>query len=57
MYIMLLTLDDYKPTWQDRLATPGMMIRPKGDQLEITYSVSETESWDDFVHNLNTFLS
>lgn len=23
MYIMLLTLDDYKPTWQDRLATPG----------------------------------
>lgn len=23
MYIMLLTLDDYSPTWQDRLATPG----------------------------------
>lgn len=23
MYIMLLTLDDYNPTWQDRLATPG----------------------------------
>uniref|UniRef100_A0A671UKX5 Sodium/potassium-transporting ATPase subunit beta n=1 Tax=Sparus aurata TaxID=8175 RepID=A0A671UKX5_SPAAU len=23
MYIMLLTLDDYKPTWQDRLTTPG----------------------------------
>nr|XP_019963856.1 PREDICTED: sodium/potassium-transporting ATPase subunit beta-2-like [Paralichthys olivaceus] len=57
MYIMLLTLDDYKPTWQDRLVTPGMMIRPKGDQLEITFSVSETESWDGFVHNLNTFLS
>ncbi|XP_022621426.1 sodium/potassium-transporting ATPase subunit beta-2-like isoform X1 [Seriola dumerili] len=57
MYIMLLTLDDYKPTWQDRLATPGMMIRPKGDQLEITFSVSETESWDGFIQNLNTFLS
>ncbi|XP_071321238.1 sodium/potassium-transporting ATPase subunit beta-2a isoform X2 [Trachinotus anak] len=57
MYIMLLTLDDYKPTWQDRLATPGMMIRPKGDQLEIVFSVSETESWDGFIHNLNTFLS
>ncbi|XP_044040240.1 sodium/potassium-transporting ATPase subunit beta-2a isoform X2 [Siniperca chuatsi] len=57
MYIMLLTLDDYKPTWQDRLATPGMMIRPKGDQLEIRFSVSDTESWDGFIHNLNTFLS
>uniref|UniRef100_A0A8D2ZPJ7 Sodium/potassium-transporting ATPase subunit beta n=1 Tax=Scophthalmus maximus TaxID=52904 RepID=A0A8D2ZPJ7_SCOMX len=57
MYIMLLTLDDYKPTWQDRLVTPGMMIRPKGDQLEITFSVSETESWDNLVQNLNTFLS
>ncbi|TKS93354.1 Sodium/potassium-transporting ATPase subunit beta-2 [Collichthys lucidus] len=57
MYIMLLTLDDYKPTWQDRLATPGMMIRPKGDQLEISFSVSDTESWDGFIQNLNTFLS
>ncbi|CAB1440676.1 unnamed protein product [Pleuronectes platessa] len=57
MYVMLLTLDDYKPTWQDRLVTPGMMIRPKGDQLEITFSVSETESWGGFVHNLNSFLS
>ncbi|XP_047016526.1 sodium/potassium-transporting ATPase subunit beta-2a isoform X2 [Ictalurus punctatus] len=23
MYVMLLTLDDYTPTWQDRLATPA----------------------------------
>ncbi|XP_011618270.2 sodium/potassium-transporting ATPase subunit beta-2a isoform X2 [Takifugu rubripes] len=57
MYVMLLTLDDYNPTWQDRLTTPGMMIRPKGDQLEITFSVSDTESWDGFVQNLNNFLS
>ncbi|XP_039875782.1 uncharacterized protein LOC120726348 isoform X2 [Simochromis diagramma] len=57
MYILLLTLDDYKPTWQDRLATPGMMIRPKGNQLEITFSTSDTESWDGFIHNLNSFLS
>lgn len=57
MYIMLLTLDDYNPTWQDRLATPGMMIRPKGDQLEISFSPSSTETWDGLVQNLNTFLS
>ncbi|XP_077355777.1 sodium/potassium-transporting ATPase subunit beta-2a isoform X2 [Festucalex cinctus] len=57
MYIMLLTLDDYKPTWQDRLATPGMMIRPRGNQLELTYSLSETKSWEGFVQNLNSFLT
>ncbi|XP_076014673.1 sodium/potassium-transporting ATPase subunit beta-2a [Genypterus blacodes] len=57
MYIMLLTLDDYKPTWQDRLTTPGMMIRPKGEQLEISFSISDTKSWEGFVQNLNTFLA
>ncbi|XP_013763408.1 sodium/potassium-transporting ATPase subunit beta-2-like [Pundamilia nyererei] len=33
------------------------MIRPKGNQLEITFSTSDTESWDGFIHNLNSFLS
>lgn len=34
-----------------------MMIRPKGDQLEISFSPSSTETWDGLVQNLNTFLS
>ncbi|TRY64769.1 hypothetical protein DNTS_027665 [Danionella cerebrum] len=57
MYVMLLTLDDYQPTWQDRLATPGMMIRPKGDALEIVYRRDKTESWDSYVQVLNNFLA
>ncbi|KAG5852010.1 sodium/potassium-transporting ATPase subunit beta-2a [Anguilla anguilla] len=56
MYVMLLTLDDYHPTYQDRLATPGMMIQPKGKSLEIIYSIQDTESWDMYVQNLNSFL-
>ena len=24
MYVMLQTLDEHKPTWQDRLSTPGV---------------------------------
>lgn len=57
MYVMLLTLDDYKPTWQDRLATPGLMIRPKGISMEILYKMKDTESWDVYVQALDSFLA
>ncbi|XP_048044087.1 sodium/potassium-transporting ATPase subunit beta-2b isoform X1 [Megalobrama amblycephala] len=57
MYVMLQTLDDHRPTYQDRLSTPGMMIRPKGDQLEIAYTVEFTETWERYVQALNNFLS
>ncbi|XP_063043427.1 sodium/potassium-transporting ATPase subunit beta-2a [Engraulis encrasicolus] len=57
MYVMLLTLDDYNPTWQDRLAVPGMMIRPKTNMLEITYKIEDTESWDAYVQKLDSFLA
>lgn len=56
MYVMLQTLDDHKPTWQDRLATPGMMIKPQGKQLEIVYSIQNTESWDEYKQTLDDFL-
>uniref|UniRef100_A0A4W4FMD3 Sodium/potassium-transporting ATPase subunit beta n=1 Tax=Electrophorus electricus TaxID=8005 RepID=A0A4W4FMD3_ELEEL len=57
MYVMLLTLDDNVPTYQDRLTTPGMMIRPEGEDLEILYTKENTESWDMHVQALNRFLS
>ncbi|XP_017316171.1 sodium/potassium-transporting ATPase subunit beta-2b isoform X2 [Ictalurus punctatus] len=57
IYVMLLTLDDNIPTCQDRLATPGMMIRPTGKDLEIIYTKEDTESWDSHVQALNSFLS
>ncbi|XP_028822909.1 sodium/potassium-transporting ATPase subunit beta-2a isoform X2 [Denticeps clupeoides] len=57
MYVMLLTLDDYQPTWQDRLSTPGMMIRPKMDSLDITYKIEDTESWDKYSQALDNFLA
>ncbi|KAL3043017.1 hypothetical protein OYC64_020852 [Pagothenia borchgrevinki] len=58
MYVMLQTLDDHKPKWQDRLSTPGMVIRPKGDEYyEIKYSTLNTESWDMYAQTLEKFLS
>ncbi|MEQ2273025.1 hypothetical protein XENORESO_020240 [Xenotaenia resolanae] len=58
MYIMLQTLDDHKPTWQDRLSTPGLVIRPHADEaFEIVYSIQKTESWDMYAQALDKFLS
>ncbi|XP_034054118.1 sodium/potassium-transporting ATPase subunit beta-2b [Gymnodraco acuticeps] len=58
MYVMLQTLDDHKPKWQDRLSTPGMVIRPKGDEYyQITYNTQKTESWDMYAQTLDKFLS
>ncbi|KAJ8342191.1 hypothetical protein SKAU_G00321190 [Synaphobranchus kaupii] len=55
MYVMLQTLDEYKPTYQDRLAMPGMMIRPRA--LEIVYTVEDVETWDIYVKSLDDFLT
>ncbi|XP_058037574.1 sodium/potassium-transporting ATPase subunit beta-2 [Ahaetulla prasina] len=56
MWVMLQTVDPFIPKYQDRLSIPGMMIRPKTDALDITYNLSETESWDNYVKMLNGFL-
>ncbi len=34
-----------------------MMIRPKGEQLEIAYSMEFTETWESYIQTLNNFLS
>ncbi|XP_029956354.1 sodium/potassium-transporting ATPase subunit beta-2b isoform X2 [Salarias fasciatus] len=58
MYVMLQTLDDHKPTWQDRLSIPGMVIKPNADEaFEIVYNTQDTESWDMFAQALDKFLS
>ncbi|TFJ96000.1 DNA repair and recombination protein RAD54-like [Platysternon megacephalum] len=56
MWVMLQTVDPYIPKYQDRLSVPGMMIRPKTDTLDVTFNVSNTESWDHYVKMLNDFL-
>ncbi|KAG7265433.1 hypothetical protein CRUP_008149 [Coryphaenoides rupestris] len=56
MYVMLLTLDEFTPTIQERLRTPGLMIRPTGDQLELRFSPENPETWSHYVRSLDAFL-
>ncbi|XP_051780048.1 sodium/potassium-transporting ATPase subunit beta-2-like isoform X1 [Erpetoichthys calabaricus] len=56
MWVMLQTLDPYEPTYQDRLSSPGVMIRPQSDSLSIAFTTNNTESWDGYTNALDTFL-
>ncbi|XP_030043589.1 sodium/potassium-transporting ATPase subunit beta-2 [Microcaecilia unicolor] len=56
MWVMLQTIDDYVPTYQDRLANPGLMIRPKSDSLDIVFSSSDNATWKTYVNKLDDFL-
>ncbi|KAM9312689.1 LOW QUALITY PROTEIN: sodium/potassium-transporting ATPase subunit beta-2-like [Gastrophryne carolinensis] len=55
MWVMLQTIDEYNPKYSDRLANPGLMIRPKMDTAEIVYSLNDS-SWQKYSGSLNTLL-
>ena len=39
MYVMLQTLDEHKPTWQDRLSTPGSDMTDWQNRVSAAHSV------------------
>ncbi|XP_064409036.1 sodium/potassium-transporting ATPase subunit beta-2 isoform X1 [Latimeria chalumnae] len=57
MWVLLQTVDDYRPKYQDRVANPGLMIRPKTDTLNVVFNVTSTETWDGYVNAINIFLN
>ncbi|XP_024121018.1 sodium/potassium-transporting ATPase subunit beta-1b [Oryzias melastigma] len=54
---MLLTLNDFKPTWQDRVAPPGLSHTPKVDKAEVSYSINSYETYMPFTKALREFVS
>ncbi|XP_056420440.1 sodium/potassium-transporting ATPase subunit beta-3 [Hyla sarda] len=56
MWVMLQTLDDAVPKYRDRVSSPGLMISPKSAGLEITFSKSDTSSYETYTKVLHSFL-
>ncbi|XP_017552248.1 sodium/potassium-transporting ATPase subunit beta-3b [Pygocentrus nattereri] len=54
MWVMLQTLDDYTPRYRDRVANPGLMIRPS--YLDIMVNSSNFEQYKKYTNNLADFL-
>ncbi|CAG5934400.1 unnamed protein product [Menidia menidia] len=54
---MLLTLSDYKPTWQDRVAPPGLSHTPRSDKSEVSFNLNDVETYLPYTKALKEFLA
>lgn len=54
MWAMLQTLDDNFPKYNDRVASPGLVIRPSS--MEIVYNRSDPLQYREFVEHLEALL-
>ncbi|XP_056118562.1 sodium/potassium-transporting ATPase subunit beta-3b [Rhinichthys klamathensis goyatoka] len=54
MWVMLQTLEDHTPRYRDRVANPGLMIRPRS--LEIGFNRSIPQQYNKYVQHLESFL-
>lgn len=54
---LLLTLSSYKPTWQDRVAPPGLTHTPRSDKAELSFSLNDLESYLPYTKALKEFLA
>ncbi|XP_028994942.1 sodium/potassium-transporting ATPase subunit beta-1b isoform X1 [Betta splendens] len=54
---MLLTLSNYKPTWQDRVAPPGLSHTPKSEKAEVTFNLNDVETYLPYAKAMRDFLS
>ncbi|KAK6297072.1 sodium/potassium-transporting ATPase subunit beta-3 isoform X1 [Coregonus clupeaformis] len=54
MWVMLQTLDDNIPTYRDRVASPGLVIRPRS--LDIVFNRTDPNKYGQYVQHLENFL-
>ncbi|XP_016135003.1 sodium/potassium-transporting ATPase subunit beta-1a [Sinocyclocheilus grahami] len=53
---MLMTLSNFKPTYQDRVAPPGLSHSPRPDKAEIIFSMNDNKTYNAYVDHIKEFL-
>ncbi|CAO2637533.1 Sodium/potassium-transporting ATPase subunit beta-1 [Lemmus lemmus] len=54
--VMLLTINELKPTYQDRVAPPGLTQIPQIQKTEISFRPNDPKSYEAYVLNIIRFL-
>ncbi|CAI9611318.1 unnamed protein product [Staurois parvus] len=55
LFVMLQTIDENYPKYEDRLLNPGLMIRPNIQSLQITFN-GQNSTWQQYVDGIDSAL-
>uniref|UniRef100_A0A670ZKS0 Sodium/potassium-transporting ATPase subunit beta n=1 Tax=Pseudonaja textilis TaxID=8673 RepID=A0A670ZKS0_PSETE len=54
--VMLLTVSEFQPKYQDRVVPPGLTNLPRVSKMEISFNPSDPKSYNVYVTQMETFL-